>query len=167
MALSIGRASLSVTRKPTVESVQPCLPAQPLARLDSDLRKYSRPMSKVAPLVIAPFPRKIAIFAILPTLCSFIEGSHKKDSSWPGMRSRAYRLFRKGRTRITASGSGYSRRLLPQPRRDHIQRGIETAGRKGIKMARYYGVDYEPGIRRGRYEGARGFFQRAGDEMRS
>lgn len=34
-------------------------------------------------------------------------------------------------------------------------------------MARYYDVDYEPGIRRGRYEGARGVFQRAGDELRS
>ena len=34
-------------------------------------------------------------------------------------------------------------------------------------MARYYDVDYEPGVRRGRYEGARGFFRRAGDEVRS
>jgi len=34
-------------------------------------------------------------------------------------------------------------------------------------MARYYDVDYEPGLRRGRYEGARGFFRRAGDEVRS
>ena len=34
-------------------------------------------------------------------------------------------------------------------------------------MARYYDVDYEPGIRRGRSEGARGFFRRAGDEVRS
>ncbi len=34
-------------------------------------------------------------------------------------------------------------------------------------MARYYDVDYEPGARRGRYEGARGFFRRAGDEVRS
>jgi CBS-domain-containing membrane protein len=34
-------------------------------------------------------------------------------------------------------------------------------------MARYYDVDYEPGIRRGQYEGARGLFQRAGDELRS
>src|SRR5262245_5934574 len=44
---------------------------------------------------------------------------------------------------------------------------IETTGRRRIKMARYYDVDYEPGVQRGRYEGARGFFQRAGDEMRS
>jgi len=34
-------------------------------------------------------------------------------------------------------------------------------------MARYYDVDYEPGVRRERYEGARGFFRRAGDEVRS
>src|SRR5687767_10384319 len=34
-------------------------------------------------------------------------------------------------------------------------------------MARYYDVDYESGVRRGRYEGARGIFQRAGDELRS
>jgi len=34
-------------------------------------------------------------------------------------------------------------------------------------MARYYDVDYEPGLRRGRYEAARGFFRRAGDEVRS
>lgn len=34
-------------------------------------------------------------------------------------------------------------------------------------MARYYDMDYEPGIRRGRYEGSRGFIQRAGDELRS
>jgi CBS-domain-containing membrane protein len=34
-------------------------------------------------------------------------------------------------------------------------------------MARYYDVDYEHGVRRGRYEGARGFFRRAGDEVRS
>jgi CBS domain-containing protein len=34
-------------------------------------------------------------------------------------------------------------------------------------MARYYDVDYEPGVGRGRYEGARGFFRRAGDEVRS
>ena len=34
-------------------------------------------------------------------------------------------------------------------------------------MARYYDVDYEPGVRRGRYEGTRGFFRRAGDEVRS
>jgi CBS-domain-containing membrane protein len=34
-------------------------------------------------------------------------------------------------------------------------------------MARYYDVDYEPGLRRARYEGARGFFRRAGDEVRS
>src|SRR5215470_9802811 len=34
-------------------------------------------------------------------------------------------------------------------------------------MARYYDVDYEPGVRRGRHEGARGFFRRAGDEVRS
>ncbi|HEU0173490.1 MAG TPA: CBS domain-containing protein [Blastocatellia bacterium] len=34
-------------------------------------------------------------------------------------------------------------------------------------MARYYDVDYEPAIRRGRYEGARGFIRRAGDEVRS
>jgi len=34
-------------------------------------------------------------------------------------------------------------------------------------MARYYDVDYEPSIRRGRYEGARRFFRRAGDEVRS
>jgi len=34
-------------------------------------------------------------------------------------------------------------------------------------MARYYDVDYEPGVRRGRYEGARGFIRRAGDELRS
>jgi len=34
-------------------------------------------------------------------------------------------------------------------------------------MARYYDVDHEPGVQRGRYEGARGFFQRAGDEVRS
>ena len=34
-------------------------------------------------------------------------------------------------------------------------------------MARYYDVDYEPGVRRGRYEGARGFIRRAGDEVRS
>ncbi|MBO0727377.1 MAG: CBS domain-containing protein, partial [Blastocatellia bacterium] len=38
-------------------------------------------------------------------------------------------------------------------------------------MARYYDVDYEPDVRRGRYEGryegARGFFRRAGDEVRS
>jgi CBS domain-containing protein len=34
-------------------------------------------------------------------------------------------------------------------------------------MAHYYDVDYEPGVRRGRYEGTRGFFRRAGDEVRS
>jgi CBS domain-containing protein len=34
-------------------------------------------------------------------------------------------------------------------------------------MARYYDVDYEPGVRGGRYEGTRGFFRRAGDEVRS
>jgi len=34
-------------------------------------------------------------------------------------------------------------------------------------MARYYDVDDESDIRRGRYEGARGFIQRAGDEVRS
>ena len=34
-------------------------------------------------------------------------------------------------------------------------------------MARYYDVDYEPGIRRVRHEGARGFIRRAGDEVRS
>src|SRR5215813_6610772 len=34
-------------------------------------------------------------------------------------------------------------------------------------MARYYEVDYEPGVQRGRYEGARGFFRRAEDEVRS
>src|SRR5262245_44209922 len=34
-------------------------------------------------------------------------------------------------------------------------------------MARYYDVDYEPGVRRERYGGARGFFRRAGDELRS
>jgi CBS-domain-containing membrane protein len=34
-------------------------------------------------------------------------------------------------------------------------------------MARYYDVDYEHGIRRERYQGARGFFRRAGDEVRS
>jgi CBS domain-containing protein len=34
-------------------------------------------------------------------------------------------------------------------------------------MARYYDVDYEPGARRGRYEGARGLFRRAGDGLRS
>jgi CBS domain-containing protein len=34
-------------------------------------------------------------------------------------------------------------------------------------MARYYDVDYEPGVRRARYEGTRGFFRRAGDELRS
>ena len=34
-------------------------------------------------------------------------------------------------------------------------------------MARYYDVDYEPGVQRGRYEGGRGFFSRAGDEVRS
>ena len=34
-------------------------------------------------------------------------------------------------------------------------------------MARYYDVDYEPGYRGGRSEGARGFFRRAGDEVRS
>jgi CBS-domain-containing membrane protein len=34
-------------------------------------------------------------------------------------------------------------------------------------MARYYDVDYEPGVRSGRYEGTRGFFRRAGDELRS
>jgi CBS-domain-containing membrane protein len=34
-------------------------------------------------------------------------------------------------------------------------------------MARYYDVDYEPGFRSGRYEGARGFIRRAGDELRS
>jgi CBS domain-containing protein len=34
-------------------------------------------------------------------------------------------------------------------------------------MARYYDVDYEHGIRGERYHGARGFFRRAGDEVRS
>lgn len=34
-------------------------------------------------------------------------------------------------------------------------------------MARYYDVDYEPGIQRGQYEGARGVFHRVGDEVRS
>jgi CBS domain-containing protein len=34
-------------------------------------------------------------------------------------------------------------------------------------MARYYDVGYEPGFRKGQYEGTRGFFQRAGDELRS
>src|SRR5215510_4993771 len=34
-------------------------------------------------------------------------------------------------------------------------------------MARYYDVDYEHGIRSDRYQGARGFFRRAGDEVRS
>jgi CBS-domain-containing membrane protein len=34
-------------------------------------------------------------------------------------------------------------------------------------MARYYDVDHEHDIQRGRYEGASGFIQRAGDEVRS
>jgi CBS domain-containing protein len=34
-------------------------------------------------------------------------------------------------------------------------------------MARYHDVDYEPGVGRSRYEGTRGFFRRAGDEVRS
>src|SRR5262245_33161717 len=63
-----------------------------------------------------------------------------------------------------APGRAYRSRRGPEA---SDKSAMETRGGKRIKMARYYDLDYEHGVRRGRYEGARGFIRRAGDEVRS
>jgi hypothetical protein len=64
--------------------------------------------------------------------CSDAGGLSKaiqKDSSWPGMRSRAYRLFREGRTRMAALDSGPGCRNL---RRKCKLRAQNDAAREGL-----------------------------------